>query len=87
MPFPNGEQMRQAIEIAIHEGLDHGGDWIAVLPNGQDIEFRPAGEFEVLESLSEDELEDLPADQPAEMLYRFRVRVELVRVEPANEDE
>lgn len=81
MPFPNAETMRAAIEKQLHEGLaDMSGDWIAELPEGGEVEFRPGEEFEVLQCLGDDELVTLPADQPAEKVYVFRVRVELVEV-------
>lgn len=81
MPFPNVEKMRAAIEEALHEGLaDMSGDWFAELPEGGEVEFRPGKEFEVGYYLDDEELENLPADQPAEKTYTFRVRVELVEV-------
>jgi hypothetical protein len=75
MAFPDSAQMRTAIEQAIHNGLGldlFGGDWFAQLEDGRDIQFRPAGEFEVLQCDEETN---------EERKYKFRVSVELVDVE------
>ena len=81
MPHPDGEVVRVAVEKALHEGLaDMGGDWIGVLPNGTELEFRPGREGTIVldHCLPDEELEGLPDDAPAEKTYRFRIRVELV---------
>lgn len=60
------EQLRDAIEQEIHSMLEAGGSWVAVLEDGREVGFRPAGEFAVL-------LENRDGE---EVVYRFRVRVE-----------
>ncbi len=62
------EQLRDAIERDIHTMLEAGGSWIAVLDDGREVGFRPAGKFAVL-------LENRDGE---EVVYSFRVRVESV---------
>ncbi len=81
MPFPTVEEVRAAVEKQLHEGLaDLPGDWIAFLPSGREIEFRPreAGKIEVDLLLDDEELDLLPPHADAEKLYSFRIRVEVV---------
>ena len=85
--FPTNEQIRKAVEKAIHEGLDDGGDWIAELEDGGEIEFRPAGIFQVGYCLEYDE--DNPPENPPEQIektYTLRVRVEIVENSEEDED-
>jgi hypothetical protein len=74
MPFPTVEEVRAAVEKQLHEGLaGMPGDWIASLPGGKEVEFRPSegGVIGVYLSLDDEELD-------AEKSYTFRVRVEVV---------
>lgn len=79
MPFPAGESVREAVEQAIHEGLDVDapGSWTAVDENGREYEFRPRKRFSVLVS---DE------DTGTEQLYTFRVHVSLEAVSADADD-
>lgn len=63
------EQLRAAIEREIHSAFAaERGDWFAVLEDGKEIQFRPAGEFSVL----------VENENGEEVEHTFRVRVERV---------
>lgn len=63
------ERIRAAIERAIHTAIAaDNGDWLVELEDGEEIQFRPAGEFSVL-------VED---ENGEEVEHTFRVRVERV---------
>jgi hypothetical protein len=80
MPFPEAEQVRAAVEKSLHDGLEaNDGTWFAQLP-GKELSFYVGGEIETRYCLPDEEIAALPDDQPAEKVYRFRVRVELVEV-------
>lgn len=63
------ERLRAAIEREIHSAFAaERGDWLVELEGGEEIQFRPAGEFSVL-------VED---ENGEEVEHTFRVRVERV---------
>lgn len=48
MPAPTSQEIQDAIEESVLDGLDaEDGDWIAELPDGTEIEFRPGREIEL----------------------------------------
>lgn len=68
--MPTTEQIRQAIEKSVHDGLATGnGDWFTTTDD-KEIQFRPNEKGEIAVFLEND-------DQ--ETTLRFRVRVELVQ--------
>ena len=71
MPIPTVEDVQFAVEKQLHAGLAGiSGDWIAVLPGGSEIRFRPNPKGEIFVNFS-----DLAA--MTEKSYKFRIRVEL----------
>ncbi len=80
MPFPTNEEVRAAVEKQLHDGLAGlPGDWIAVLPSGEELQFRPGeGGSVVLDAMLPEQELDGSESEPVERTYKLRIRVELV---------
>lgn len=54
--MPTDEQVRQAVETAVREGLaNEGGDWYGETTNGDEVEFRPQEKGRIFVNLCDDE--------------------------------
>lgn len=76
MQMPKIQEVRTEIEKAIQSGLAAtNGSWMATMPGGKEISFRPNENGEIYITVSDDE-------EMVENHYKFVVKVEIAADQP-----